>query len=149
MTAFLEGITFWHWLVLGGVLITIEVLASAIYFLWLGISALAVGVVLWVFPGMAWEYQVIAFAVLAIASVVLVRQYMAAHPALTDEPNLNRRGHQYVGQTFTLEDAVVNGRGKIRVDDSTWKLVCEDCEPGSRIVVTGVDGAVLHGERVD
>jgi hypothetical protein len=38
----------------------------------------------------------------------------------SDQPKLNRRGEQYVGRTFTLEEPIVNGHGKIRVDDSTW-----------------------------
>ena len=143
MIAFLEGLAFWHWLVLGVVLATIEVFAPGAFFLWLGISAGIVGSVLWVFPGISWELQLLFFAILSIVSVVVARRYLTAHPLETDLPNLNRRGQQYVGRNFTLTEPVINGRGKIQVDDSTWKITCEDCEAGTKVIIDGVDGVVL------
>ena len=100
MIAFLEGLAFWHWLVLGVVLAIIEVFAPGAFFLWLGISAGIVGSVLWVFPGISWELQVLFFAILSIASVVIARRYLTAHPLETDLPNLNKRGQQYVGRVL-------------------------------------------------
>ncbi|HHO67888.1 MAG TPA: NfeD family protein, partial [Gammaproteobacteria bacterium] len=64
----------------------------------------------------------------------------------TDQPTLNRRGEQYIGRVFTLETPLVNGMGKIRIDDTTWKIEGPDCEPGTRIRVTGVDGTILKVE---
>lgn len=144
MAAFLESLAFWHWLVLGVGLAIIEVFTPGAFFLWLGISAGIVGVVLWLIPGMSWEWQGLFFAILSIASVVIARRYLTAHPLETDLPNLNQRGHQYVGRMFTLEEPVINGQGKIQVDDSTWKIHCDDCETGTKVVIDGVDGVVLH-----
>jgi membrane protein implicated in regulation of membrane protease activity len=149
MTGFLEGLAFWHWLVLGVVLAIIEVFAPGAFFLWLGISAAIVGVILWLIPGLSWEIQLLVFAILSVASVVVARRYLTAHPLKTDLPNLNRRGQQYVGRTFTLEEPVVNGRGKIQVDDSTWKITCEDCEAGTNVIINGVDGVVLRAAVSD
>jgi len=58
------------------------------------------------------------------------------------------RGEQYVNRTFTLEEPVVNGQGKIKVDDSTWKIEGADCESGTKVRVTGVDGVVLKVEHI-
>ena len=149
MIAFLEGLAFWHWLVLGVALATIEVFAPGAFFLWLGISAGIVGSVLWVFPGISWELQLLFFAILSIVSVVVARRYLTAHPLETDLPNLNRRGQQYVGRIFTLTEPVINGRGKIQVDDSTWKITCEDCEAGTKVIIDGVDGVVLSAAISD
>jgi len=114
----------------------------------MGISAAVVGLVTWIVPTLPWEWQALAFAVLSVLSVVLLRRYLKARPIETDQPLLNRRGHQYVGRTFTLDDPVVNGVGKIRVDDSTWKVEGADCPAGSQVQVTGVDGVVLRIEVV-
>jgi membrane protein implicated in regulation of membrane protease activity len=149
MTGFLENLAFWHWLVLGVVLVIIEVFAPGAFFLWLGISAGIVGVILWLAPGLSWELQLLIFAVLSVASVVVARRYLTAHPLKTDLPNLNQRGQQYVGRTFTLEEPVINGQGKIQVDDSTWKITCEDCEAGTKVVINGVDGVVLRAAIAD
>ena len=143
MTGFLESLEFWHWLVLGVVLAIIEVFAPGAFFLWLGISSAIVGSVLWLMPGISWELQLLFFAILSVASVVVARRYLTAHPLETDLPNLNQRGQQYVGRVFTLIEPVVNGQGKIRVDDSTWKITCADCEAGTKVIINGAEGVVL------
>ena len=98
---------------------------------------------MWLFPGMGWEVQVLAFALLSIVSVVLGRKWLERHPIVSEQPRLNRRGEQYVGRIFTLQEPIVNGQGKIKVDDSTWKIQGPECEAGANVRVTGVDGVVL------
>lgn len=134
---------FWHWLVLGVMLIMIELVIPAAYFLGLGAAALLLGTFLSFGPQMSLEAQILIFSGLSLISIVLAKRYFKARPIESDQPLLNRRGHQYVGRNFTLEDAIVNGQGKIRVDDSTWKIVGADCDAGSVITVTGVDGVLL------
>ncbi len=56
---------------------------------------------------------------------------------------LNQRARHYVGRIFTLEQPIVNGEGKIRVDDSLWKIRGADCPSGTRVEVTDIDGVVL------
>ena len=143
---FVQQAEFWHWWIAAIVLLVIETFAPGAIFLWLGMAAGAVGLVLLVLPGLAWEYQFLIFALGTVLSAVGWRAYVKRHPAVSDRPALNRRGAQYVGRTFTLEEAIVNGHGKIRVDDSTWKVEGEDLPAGSRIRVTGVDGTVLKVE---
>lgn len=50
MTALFEGLTHWHWLGLGFVLLAIEVLGSVGFLLWTGIAALEVGLILLLWP---------------------------------------------------------------------------------------------------
>ncbi len=138
---------FWHWFILAVVLIIAEVLASGTFFLWTGVAAAAVGLLLLAVPTLGWEYQVLLFAGLSVASVYVWRRYLKTHPTQTDQPRLNRRGEQYIGRIFTLAEPIVNGQGKIRVDDSTWKVRGEDCSAGTRVVVSSVDGVVLEVEK--
>lgn len=142
----LSTVDYWHWLVLGVILVILEVLSPGAFFLWLAISAGIVGVLLMVNPGMAWEYQILAFALFSVVSIAVWRMYLKRNPIQTDQPTLNRRGEQYVGRLFSLEQAVVNGHGKIRVDDSTWKIEGPDCDSGTRVRITGVTGVVLKFE---
>ncbi|TFG86238.1 MAG: NfeD family protein, partial [Hyphomicrobiales bacterium] len=93
-----------------------------------------------------WQWQVLLFAVLAVVSLVAWRDYQRRHPSPTDEPALNRRGEQYIGRVFTLDEAIVNGTGKIRVDDTTWKVSGGDQPHGATVRVTGVAGTVLTVE---
>lgn len=139
----LQQASYWHWWALGVLLIILEIISPTIFFLWMGISAGVVGLLVLLVPSMAWELQVVLFAAFSVASVTIWRHYLKKHPTESDQPQLNRRGEQYVGRTFTLEEPIVNGQGKIRVDDSTWKIAGEDCPEGSKVQVTGVDGVIL------
>ncbi len=140
----MESLGHWHWWILAAALIILEVFAPGAFFLWLGIAAVAVGGVVYVYPAMEWEYQLLSFSLLSVISIVVWRKYFRSSPADTDQPNLNRRGEQYIGRVFTLKEPVVDGIGKIRVDDSTWKISGEDCPTGTQVEVTGVDGTILQ-----
>jgi membrane protein implicated in regulation of membrane protease activity len=143
----LGQLEFWHWWVLAVVFVILEIFSPAAFFLWLGIAAGVVGLILLPIPGMSWEFQLLIFAIFSVVSIVLSRRYLDLYPIKTDQPKLNRRGEQYVGRTFTLEEPIVNGFGKIKVDDTTWKIEGKDSEPGIKITVTGVDGVVLQVEK--
>lgn len=146
----ISEIQFWHWFIAAVVLITLEmVVLPAVFFLWMGISAGVVGLLLMFIPGLPFMAQIITFTVIAVVSLVIHKNYLKNNPPTTDEPTLNRRGEQYVGRTFTLHEAIVNGVGKIKVDDSTWKVMGEDMNAGSKVKVVGVDGTVFKVESVE
>jgi membrane protein implicated in regulation of membrane protease activity len=133
----------WHWLLAAILLIILEMLAPAAFFLWLGVAAGLVALVLAVFPVLGWQSQLVLFAAFSVLGLFVGRRYLKHHPIATDEPTLNKRGHQYIGRVFTLDQPIVNGVGKLRVDDTTWKVGGQDCSQGTRVEVTGVDGVVL------
>ncbi len=139
-------LTYWHWWIVGMLLIVLEVFAPSAFFLWMGISAAVVGFVVLIAPDMGWEYQFMIFAVFSIVSIALWKRYAKTSTESSDHPTLNRRGEQYVGRTFTLDEPIVNGMGKIRVDDSTWKISGDDCEVGAKVKVVGIDGTIFKVE---
>ena len=146
MMAWLEHIVFWHWWILAGLLLILELTAPAFFFLWLGIAAAAVGLILMVFPSMALETQLVLFGLASIVAVLAWRKYRETRPVSTDQPNLNRRGHQYIGRVFSLSEPITNGVGKVTVDDSTWKVKGPDLPAGTSIKVMGVEGVVFRVE---
>lgn len=143
----LDSLQPWHWVLLSVVLVILEIFSPGVYFLWLGIAAGLVGVLLWLVPELGWQFQLLAFALLAIASVALGRAWLGRSPAQTDAPALNRRGEQYIGRIVTLDQPIVNGQGKIRIDDTTWKIEGPDCAAGNRVKITGTRGVVLVVEK--
>lgn len=144
----LEQLTYWHWLILAALLIILEVFAPGAFLLWIGVAAGVVGAALYVAPDMAWEYQLLLFSVAAVGSILLWRSYGSRHPVRSDEPTLNRRGAQYIGRVFTLDTPIVDGIGKIRVDDSTWKIAGTDCPIGTKVKVVGIENTVLRVEML-
>ena len=139
----LLNLTYWTWWIIALILLIVEILVSGIFFLWMGVSAGIVGFVLLLFPGTSWEIQLLIFSLLSIVTIVTWRIYQKKHPAETDQPTLNRRGEQYVGRVFTLDEPIVNSLGKIRVDDTTWRIRGNDLSAGLQIKVVAVDGTIL------
>jgi membrane protein implicated in regulation of membrane protease activity len=149
MTEWLEHIVFWHWWILAGLLLILELTAPAFFFLWLGIAAAAVGLILLVFKDIPIETQLVLFGIASIVAVLAWRKYRESRPLTTDQPNLNRRGHQYINRVFSLDSPIVNGVGKVTVDDSTWKVKGPDLPAGTHVRVTGVDGTVFTVEAAN
>ena len=75
-------LTFWHWLVLGGLLLLLEVFTPGFVFMWLALAAAVTGSLLWLAPELAWQLQVLIFAAAAVASVGALVLVVAAIDAL-------------------------------------------------------------------
>ena len=143
----LAEIRAWHWLALGAVLVGIEIVSTTFYFLWLGIAAGIVGALLYVFPDMGVDTQIIVFAVLAVGSTVLWKRFAPASWNAADQGStLNRRAAQYEGRRARVAEGFANGRGAVLIDDTRWSAVTADgSDPasGETVIVTGADGTVL------
>ena len=145
----LSHISFWHWWILAGMLLILELTSPVFFFLWLGFSAAAVGFLLLVFPDLPIEVQLVLFGILSVMAVLAWRKYREVHPPASDQPLLNQRGQQYTGRLFTLDHPITNGVGKVLVDDSTWRVKGPDLPAGTRVRVVGVDGVVFIVENAD
>jgi inner membrane protein len=137
----------WNWLVLAAVFFVIELLAPGTFMLWLGLSALLVGIIS-LFAAWSWQIQLVAFAVFALASIPLWRRVARGVEQPDDQPYLNRRADAFVGREFTLEKPIVAGNGTVKIDDTIWRLSGPDCAGGSRVKVVRADAALLVVEPV-
>ncbi len=142
-------IEFWYWWIFAVVLMIFELFAPGAFFIWMGIAAVLVGAIVGLIPSLFWEYQVLCFSVLSVISVVCWRIYLRKNPPESDLPLLNQRSAQYIGRVFTLENPILDGQGKIKVDDSIWKIQGEDCAKNTRIKVVAVNGTILIVEAID
>ena len=140
------NIDYWHWWILAGVLLIIEVAAPSFFFLWLSIAAGITGLVLLAAPELGWEYQILLFSGLSVLSLTAFKRYQRANPVISDQPALNRRGEQYISRTFTLAEPIKNNSGVISVDDSTWRITGTDLPSGTTVRVVGTEGAILKVE---
>jgi len=146
----LDMLNHWHWLFFGVILATLEILVGASFFLlWLGGCAASIAVVLFFWPDLTWQYQVLIFAIESVGCLVFWRWYLKNTPNETDRPTLNQRSAQYIGRFFTLTEPIVNGLGKVKVDDTTWRIEGPDLPVGSKIKVIGVDGVILKIAKRD
>lgn len=147
---FIENLNLWHWLGTGLSLVIFEMLLGTNFFLlWIGISAVTVGIIMLVFPSLSWEIQFIIFALQSLACLVFWNLHLKKTPNISDEPRLNRRSEQYIGRSVTLNQPIVNGRGKIHIDDSFWRIEGEDLPAGTVVKIISVSGVVLQVEKTN
>nr|WP_208703983.1 NfeD family protein [Escherichia coli] len=60
------------------------------------------------------------------------------------DSHLNQRGQQLIGRRFVLESPLVNGRGHMRVGDSSWPVsASEDLSAGTHVEVIAIEGITL------
>jgi hypothetical protein len=137
----------WLWISAGLLLLALEVMAPGVLLVWVGLAAIATGLIVWVLP-LPWTASVIIFSVGAVSAALLGRKLMG-HRSSTpaDAPHLHRRGDALVGRVFVLETAIEGGAGSVRIDDTVWRVAGEALAAGERVRVTGVDGATLTVEK--
>lgn len=135
----------WSWVVLGVILLILEILIPGVFLLWIGIAAILTGILslqLWAIGVWPWQAQVLVFLVLALVSAYIGKRVMdRSAETETDQPLLNRRAEQLVGRTATLDEAIVNGYGRVRLGDTMWRVTGPDLPAGVRVeVVATKDG---------
>ena len=135
----------WAWWVLGLVLLGVEVLVPGFFFLWFGVAAILIGIsaLLIDWP---WQMQVVGFVVLSVIAALVGRRFAGNLDEETADPLLNLRAGRLEGRTFVLAEPIVEGQGRVRIDDTIWQVQGPDAPAGARIRVTGADGAVLTVE---
>lgn len=92
--------------------------------------------------GLGWWLVAAGVATLVLDIVI---DFVWAHPSisLSDQPDLNRRGAQYIGRTVIVEEPIMAGRGKVRIGDTLWPVEGPDTAMGSCVKVRAVRGTVL------
>lgn len=149
-TEFFTAFSAWYWFSAGVFLIILELMLGASFFLlWIGVSATVIGVVVLLYPTLAVELQFLLFTAVAMSSLLYWHIHLKHASNTSDQPNLNRRNEQYVGRTTTLKEPIVNGRGKIQIDDSFWRIEGPDLPEGTLVKIVGVDGVILRVVKND
>lgn len=128
----------WNWMALGFVLLILEILAPGVFLLWIGLAALIVGtlsLMLWDQSFWVWQLQVVIFLVLALACAFAGKRIVGKRGDQSDQPLLNRRGEQLVGRIATLSEPIANGRGRVKIDDTIWRVSGPDLPAGTQVRV--------------
>lgn len=139
----------WSWWVIGFVLLAAELVAPGVFLIWIGLAALIVGILsllLWDVGLWTWQVQLVLFALLSVATVLLGRRFVLSSSEATDEPLLNQRAESLVGRTAVLEKPIAEGRGRIRLDDTFWIVEGPDLPVGARVRVVSSHGRNLTVE---
>ena len=142
------SVIFWYWWVFGAALLIMEMIAPATFFLWMAVSAGIVGIVLWLIPSITFDFQLLLFAAISFIAILAFQLYRRRNPHDAAASHLNSRETQYLGQKFILEKPIVRGHGKIKIDDTIWRIEGVDAVEGAIVKVVGSRGNALLVETV-
>ncbi|WP_313346711.1 NfeD family protein [Stenotrophomonas sp.] len=131
------------WGALALLLFAAEALAPGAFMLWIGLGAAAVFVLVAVFADIPLLWQVVAFVLLSVVSIQCYRQWGRTRVRESDAPLLNRRAEQLVGRVVALDQPIVAGIGRAKVDDAFWTVAGPDLPAGTPVRVVAVDGMTL------
>ena len=137
----------WVWLTLGVVLAGLEMLVPGVYLVWLGIAAIATGVLTGLLH-LSLPVQVIDFVFLSLIVAFSARRFLSDSPIRSADPLMNRRVARMVGQTAVVVQAIEHGSGRVHFGDSEWIASGPDVALGERVRITGADGGTLLVEPV-
>lgn len=141
-----------YWLILGLVLLTLELLGSGGYLLWIGGAALATSVVARLSDIRA-EEQWVLFATLSVLFTLVWYLFQRRRDKRGRERNgLNQRAQSLVGSQCVVMTPVTSQEGRVKLGDSSW-LACSESgdtlAPGVRVRVVRVEGTKLVVSAID
>lgn len=145
MVELLSQLTAWHWLILGVVLLGLELLTGSTYILWPAVSALLVGVLLFIAPGLGWEMQMLLFFLLSVTTLVLGRTHLQKLVKGGEPSDLNDPGLSMVGRQVKAVADFSGVEGRVAVGDTQWSGRMKEgtAVEGDLLRVDSVEGATL------
>jgi len=131
------------WAAIALLLFAAEAMAPGAFMLWMGFAAAVVFVGVLLVPGIPVLAQVAAFIVLSFVSIQIYRRWFRKNEPQSDRPHLNQRANTLVGHVAKLDQAIVNGRGRVQIADAFWVVEGADLPAGTPVRVVAVDGMTL------
>lgn len=138
----------WHWIVFGVVLVISEVFLASFFIIWFGAAALAVGIVLYLVPGLDPMWQVLLWALVSSLLAIGWFKYFRPRAGFNDNTKITQQDIQgEIG--LVLTPPIGSKKGRLRfpapvlgVDE--WEIQCDnELEIGDRVEVIDIISNVL------
>jgi membrane protein implicated in regulation of membrane protease activity len=144
-----ENLLWWHWVIFGILLITVEMFTGTFFMLGLGVAAMIVGGLAFFYPT-SLEIELIVWMILSILSIAIWFRY------LKDKSVENSGQSNYSLKTRgTIEEPIeAYGRGKVRFDkpvlgNTIWHATAkQDISLTSRVRIVEVKGQLIEVEEI-
>ena len=135
------------WAAFALILFAAEAIAPGAFMLWLGFAAVAVFLAVLLLPlEVPLLAQVAAFIALSFVSIQVYRKWFGSRERQSDQPALNRRSAALVGRVVALEQAIVDGRGRVQIADAYWDVTGPALPAGASVRIVGGDAMSLQVE---
>lgn len=139
----------WHWMILGSVLIVAEIFVPSFVTIWLGLSALIVGF-MDLFLETSFTLELLVWILLSLLFVFLWFKVFKV--------KVNSRSGQS-DNSFDVQGSVIEKikqgeKGRVKFDspvlgDTQWAAIAdEDIDEGTRVAILEVRGQLIHVKRL-
>lgn len=147
---FWQGLDYYHWLFLGMLILVLELLLGGGFLVWVGMAALATGVLVLVLPWLevvlGWQGQLAIFVVCNLLTILAWWRFFHWH-------NDNAEAAADIcGREVLLDGPLRGGCGYVDVDGKRVLITGPDLEAGTRVRLiekTRLGFVVETQERVD
>jgi inner membrane protein len=141
--------TWWLWVVIGFGLLVLELaLPSGFFIVFFGLSALLIGIFVFLIPTLSISAQWIAFAVLTVILLLLFRKKLIARASRVPSPSVD----SFIGQIATTTSEIVVGtEGSVTLHGTSWRALNigdNTIALNSSCRVESIDGVVLKVRSV-
>lgn len=137
----------WSWIIAGLVLLGLELVVPGGFLVWLGIAGVLTGL-LTLFQPLPWPVQWLVFGVLSLVSILVWLRIARKRRDSRSAPELNNRTERYIGHEAMLDMPIVDGFGRLTLDDTVWRISGPDLPAGQRVRIVGAEAALLRVEAV-
>jgi len=139
---------YWHWIVIGIVLMLAEIFLGSFFIFWFGAAAVVIGLALLIFPGLPMAAQIVGWSLLSTAFAVGWFRFLK--PLSIDKTKAGLSRETLLGESGQVLSAP-NGekRGMVRfpapvLGSDEWLIISQDqLAVGDRVSVIDVSGNSL------
>lgn len=139
-----SNVLYWHWIVFGLLLIVLEVFIPVFVILWVGLAAIAVGLITSIVP-MSLSVELLLWAILSAVFVFLWHKYVS--PKMQNRTMAGLSLEAVIGQVgLVTEFSQTQGRGRLRfpapiIGNDEWEFIFEGpLEQGEKVEVSDIVG---------
>ncbi len=142
-----QNIEYWHWIVLGILLIGMEVFAPTFFLLWLGVSAVIVGAVMTLLT-LSFNTQLLIWVILSTVSIIT--WFKLIQPRIKDKSFSGMAEEAISGQTgIVISFNPDSNKGRMKfpapiLGNDEWNIISSEAlSTGDRVCVKSVVGNAL------
>jgi len=146
-------IAYWHWLVLGMILVGFEIFIPSFTVLWFGLGAFVVSACLWAAPDLDLSWQLFIWS---LASMIFgFGWFKLFRPMMTDKTKAGIAREAIAGEIgMVVKKPTDSTRGRVRftiplLGDDEWEFICQETVTvGDKVVITEASGNTLMVDKV-
>ncbi|MFH1984228.1 MAG: NfeD family protein [Pseudomonadota bacterium] len=142
------AVQYWHWLVVGMILIIAEIFVPSFTIFWFGLGGLVVAGLMLLFSGISFTWQLFIWAIASCVFTFLWFKFI--RPRMTDRTTAGVSREAVIGETGQVVQAPEDGRrGKVRftiplLGSEEWPFICDAAvSVGDRVSVSDISGNTL------